>query len=277
VTDESADSDDGPFPIATDVPSLSRIRNAISGGDANFAVDREIVESIAKANPAGIDGLQGFIEALHRFKMRAVRTIAGESDVRQFLHLGTATPSTGMVHEHVRPLVPDARVVYASYDTTTLAHVHALWHDAPEGAVAHVQSRFDDPERILEGAAATLDLDTPITVLLPTALNVVSDEVAQKLVDALRTALVAGSYVVMAQISLDIYCIGTAEVVELLNSVLEEPYVARGKGEIAHHLEGYALLDPGLVPVEQWRPDGDPPFLPDGQLIPLFGAVGRKP
>ena len=276
MTKESAESN-GAFPIDTDVPSLSRIRNAICGGDANFAVDREIVDSIAKANPAGIDGLQAFIEALHRFKMRAVRTIAGESDVRQFLHLGTATPKTGMVYEHVRPLVPDARVVYASYDTTTLAHVHALWHDAPEGAVAHVQSRFDDPERILEGAAATLDLGRPITVLLPTALNVVSDEGAQELVDTLRAALAAGSYVVMAQISLDIHCIGTAEVIELLNSVLDEPYTARSKSAITHYLDGYDLLDPGLVPIEHWRPDGDPPYLTDGQLIPLFCAVGRKP
>jgi hypothetical protein len=277
MTDEAADSDhDGLFPIDVEVPSLSRIRNAISGGDANFSVDREIVDSIAKANPAGIDGLQGFIEALHRFKMRAVRSIADESDVRQFLHLGTITPSTGMVYEHVRPLVPDARVVYASYDTTTLAHVHALVHDAPEGAVAHVHTRFDDPERILAGAAETLDLGQPVAVVLPTTLNVLDDDVARELMGALRTALATGSYVVVAQISLDIYCIGTAEAVEFLNSVLDEPYIARGKSEIAHHLESFELLDPGLVPIEQWRPDGDPPFLPDGQLIPLFAAVGRK-
>lgn len=278
MTDEAAESNrDGLFPIDVDVPSLSRIRNAISGGDANFSVDRDVVESMAKVTPSGLDGLQGFIEALHRFKMRAMATVAGEGGVRQFLHLGTATPSTGMVYEHVRPLVPDARIVYASYDTTTLAHVHTLVRDAPEGAVAHVHSRFDDPERILRGAADTLDLDVPIALVLPTALNVVTDEVAQRLVDTLRDALVPGSYVVMAQISLDIHAIGAAEAFELLNSVLDEPYIARPRHEIARHLEGFELLDPGLVPIERWRPDGDPPFLPDGQLIPLFGAVGRKP
>ena len=281
VTDEpgagNTSSDDGPFPIAVDVPSLARIRNAISGGEANFAVDRDVVESIAKATPSGLDGLQGFIEALHRFKLRAMDTVAGESDVRQFLNLGTATPSTGMVYEHVRPLVPDARVVYASYDTTTLAHVHDLVRDAPAGTVAHVHSRFDDPGRILRGAAETLDLDLPVALVLPTTMNVVTDEVAQRLVDTLRDAVVPGSYVVMAQISLDIHAIGAAEAFELLNSVLDEPYIARSRDAIAGHLEGFDLLDPGLVPIEQWRPDGDPPFLPDGQLIPLFSAVGRKP
>jgi hypothetical protein len=269
--------DDGPFPIEPNVPRLARVRNAISGGDANFTVDRDVVKSLADATPTGLEGLQSVIEALHRFKMRAVRTVADESDVRQFLHVGTATPSTGMVHEHVLPLVPDARIVYASYDTTTLAHVHALWRDAPDGAVAHVHCRFEDPQKILQGAAETLDFGKPIAVVLPTTLNVLTDEVAQAMVDALRGALAAGSYLAMAQTSLDIYAEGAAEVVELLDAVLEEPYIARTKSQIAHHVEGFDLLEPGLVPIEQWRNDGDPPFLPEGQLIPLFGAVGRKP
>jgi S-adenosyl methyltransferase len=278
VTDESADSnDDGPFPIDPDVPRLARIRNAISGGDANFTADRTVVKSLADATPSGLAGLQSVIEALNRFKLRAVRTVADESDVRQFLHVGTATSSSGMVHEHVLPLVPDARIVYASYDTTTLAHVHALWRDAPDGAVAHVHSRFDDPQRILQGTAETLDLGEPVAVVLPTTLNVLTDDVAQALVDALRGALVTGSYMVMAQTSLDIYAEGAADVVEMLNTILEEPYIARSRSEIAHHLDGFDLLDPGLVPIEQWRSAGDPPFLPEGQLVPLFGAVGRKP
>jgi hypothetical protein len=48
----------------------------------------------------------------------------------------------------------------------------------------------------------------------------------------------------MAQTSLDIYAEGAAEVVEMLNSVLEEPYIARSKSEIAHHLRGFDLLEP---------------------------------
>jgi hypothetical protein len=277
VTDEAADSNDDAFPIEFDVPKLSRIRNAISGGGANFSADRKAVDSITEATPNGLEGLQAVIEALHRFKLRAVRTIAEESDVRQFLHIGTVTPSTAMVYEDILPLVPGARIVYASYDTTTLAHVHALSRDAPDGAVAHLHSPFDNPQRILRGAADTLDLAKPITVVLASSLNVVTDEVAQELVDALRDALAPCSYVVMAQTSLDIFAHGTAEVVEVLNTILDEPYIARTEAEIAHHLEGFDLLDPGLVPIEQWRPNGDPPFLPDGQLIPLYGAVGHKP
>jgi hypothetical protein len=278
VTDEEVDNtDDDLFPIEHEVPRLARIRNAISGGGANFTADREAVESLAAAAPLGLESLQSVIEALHRFKLRAVRTVAGESDVRQFLHIGTATPSEGMVHEDILPLVPDARIVYASYDTTTLAHVHDLWRDAPDGAVAHVHSRFDEPDRIVRRTGELLDLAEPVAVVLPTSMNVVTDEVAQKLLDVLRATLVTGSYMVMAQVSLDIYALGAAEVVALLDSMLDEPYIARPREQILHHLEGYDLLEPGLVPIEHWRSDGDPPFLPEPQLIPIFGAVGRKP
>src|SRR4029450_7029575 len=97
VTDEAVGSkDDGPFPIEPDVPRLARVRNAISGGGANFEVDRNGGKSRADATPAGLEGLQSVIEALHRFKMRAVRTVANEADVRPLLHRGTATTSTRM-------------------------------------------------------------------------------------------------------------------------------------------------------------------------------------
>jgi hypothetical protein len=268
--------DNDPFSIAPDVPRLARIRNAISGGAANFSADREVVESLTAVTPTGLEGLQGVLEALHRFKGRAVRTIREESDVRQFLHLGTGTPSTAMVYEHLLGIVPGAKVVYVSYDTATLAHVHTLGRDAPVGAVAHVHSRFDDPQRILHGAAETLDFAQPTAVVLPTTLNLVTDEAAQELIDALRDALAAESYVVMAQTTLDIPTPGTAEIIAVLNSVLDDPYIARGRSQITRHLEGFDLLDPGLVPIERWRPDGDAPFLPDGQLIALFGAVGHK-
>ena len=274
--DQNKDDDD-PFVIPFDVPQLPRIRNAISGGEANFSVDRRVVEDLAEATPNGLEGLQAVIEALNRFTLRAVRAVADESEVRQVLHLGTGTASAAMVDEYVLGLVPDARAVYVTDNTTALAHAHVLWRDAPEGSVGHVQSRYDDPERILRGAADTLDLDRPVAVVLPTTLNLLSDEGAGRLVGALVARLAPGSHLIVAHTSLDIPAQGTAEVMELLNSVLDQPYVSRSEAEVTRFFDGFDLLPPGVVPVEHWRCEGDPPFLPDGQLIPLFGAVGRKP
>jgi hypothetical protein len=189
-----------------------------------------------------------------------------------------ATPQHEMMHEVAQKVVSDARVVYASYDPTTLAHVHTVLKDAPDGSVGHVQSSFDDTRKILRGASATLDLDRPVGVLLPTSLNLVADDaVAQRIVDELAAAVVSGSYVVMAQTSLDIEVPGGAALVALLNQALDEDYVSRTEANIAGMLAAFELVEPGLVPVEQWRSEGDPPALPGGWLVPMYGAVGRKP
>jgi hypothetical protein len=276
-SDMTDSNEEGPLPIDLNVPRISRVRNALTGGEANFQVDRKVADALVETSPFGAVGLKAVLEALDQFVTRALRTVADESEVRQFLHIGTATPSTGMVHERVVPLIPDARVVYASHDATTLAHVHGLRRDRPDGAVGHVHSSFTDPERILQGAAEMLDLSIPVTAILPTSLNIVNDEVAQNLVDALRNTLVPGSYVVLAETSLDIPADGTEKVIALLNTMLDEPYVARPREQIAGHLAGFDLLEPGLVPIEAWRSDGAPPFLENGQQMPFYGAVGLRP
>jgi hypothetical protein len=275
-SDMTDSNEEGPLPIDLNVPRISRVRNALTGGEANFQVDRNVADALAQTSPFGAVGLKAVLEALDQFVTRALRTVADESEVRQFLHIGTATPSTGMVHERVVPLIPDARVVYASHDATTLAHVHGLRRDRPDGAVGHVHSSFTDPERILQGAAEMLDLSIPVAAILPTSLNIVSDEVAQNLVDALRNTLVPGSYIVLAETSLDIPADGTEKVIALLNTMLDEPYVARPREQVAGHLVGFELLEPGLVPIEAWRSDGAPPFLDNGQQMPFYGAVGVR-
>jgi len=280
VTDQpSATNDTDSFPIDLSVARMARVENYLVGGDANFAIDRAVAEELADAAADRLDGLRGVIVALRAFVGRAVRHLAGEAGVHQFLHIGMATPTDDeMVHDVALRITPAARVVYASYDPTTLAHVHSLLHDVPPGAVAHVQSAFDDPRKILGAAAATLDLDRPVAVILPASLNLIADDaVAQRVVDGLRGGLVAGSYVVMAHTSLDIAPESTAKIVEMLNAALDEPYVTRPAAAVARLLAGFDLLDPGLVPIEGWRSDGDPPVLASGHTVPLLGAVGRKP
>jgi hypothetical protein len=279
VTDQPSDTNDGGlFPIDLSVARLARIENVLAGGEANFAIDRAAAETLAEASPTGLEGLRGVIEALKAFVARAVRFLAGEVGVRQYLHIGMSTPTTGMVHDVAWQIVPDARVVYASYDPTTLAHVHSLGSGASAGAVAHVHSSFDDPQEILHQAAATLDFGRPVAVILPTTLNlIVDDDLARRIVDELRDAMAPGSHLVFAHTSLDIAGRGTAKVIELLNQAMSESYVVRTEGEIARFLDGFDLVKPGLVPVEQWRNDDDPPILENGRSIPIYGAVGGKP
>ena len=52
------------------------------------------------------------------------------------------------------------------------------------------------------------------------------------------------------------------------------PYKLRSPGQIAAFFDGLELLEPGIVPVSQWRPDPSP-FGPP-RHVDTFGGVARK-
>ncbi len=54
------------------------------------------------------------------FLGRAVRFLAGEAGIRQFLDIGTGLPTLGNVHQIAQATDPMARVVYADYDRPAL-------------------------------------------------------------------------------------------------------------------------------------------------------------
>jgi hypothetical protein len=279
VSDQpSATHDSDEFGIDPQVPRMARVENYITGGVANFASDRALVDDLADAARANVDQLRGAISAMKSFMARAVRLLAGEQGIDQFLYIGMATPQHEMIHEVAQKVVPRARVVYASYDPTTLAHVHTILKDVPAGTIGHVQSSFDDPGKIVREASATLDFARPVAVLLPTSLNLIADDdVAQRIVDGLGAAMVPGSHMALAHTSTDIDTPGTVEVVAMLDAALDERYVSRTTEGVLRLLAAFELLEPGLVPVEQWRPEGDPPALGRVGTVPIYGAVGRRP
>jgi len=273
---DDGDHDDGPFAIDPSVPRLARVENFLVGGQAHFAVDQAAAESIGDLSTGGLDGLRGLIEAIKTFVARAVAVASTELGIRQYLHIGMSTPTTGMVHHIATRIAPGSRVVYVSYDPTTLAHVHALGDDVDDGVVAHVNSAFDDVELILREAGAVLDLARPVAVVLPTSLNLITDdEVAQRIVDELHAAMAPGSHLVLAHTSLDIAPEGTDRAIARFNEILDESYVVRSEAEIARLLAGFELIEPGLVPVDRWRPD-DPTAAATRRPRPIFGAVGHR-
>jgi hypothetical protein len=282
VSDRPAANDEDPFSIDfsidLDVAHLARVENFLAGGPAHFSVDRAAAEALGDEAQSGLDGLRGVIEALRQFVARTVRLLATEGGMRQFLQVGMPTPTGEMPHHVALRSAPDARVVYTSYDPTTLAHVHALQNGAPPGAVAHVHARPEDPKAILTGAAATLDFRQPVVLILPTTLNVVpDDEMARWIVAYLRESIAPGSYVVLAHTSAELATERTSKLIARLNESLDVPYVLRSGAEIARFFDGFAPLEPGLVAIERWRGDGAPPILGPDRWVPIYGAVGRKP
>lgn len=274
-----SNADREPFEIDTTTAHPARVYDYLLGGRENFAVDRAAAEEHIAANPAGIDAIRGDIRANRDFLGRTVRYMAGEAGIRQFLDIGTGLPNEDNVHTVAQRTVPESRIVYVDNDPIVLAHAHTLLQSTPEGAAGYVDADLRDPEAVLKGAERTLHVDQPIGVLLIAILHFFNDDDdPYGIVTRLMEAAPSGSYLTVTHLSQDIQpeVMGKlAEVVES-NPTMDYQFSMRSHDEILRFFQGMELLDPGLVQVDQWRPDG-PIERPPGVNPPFFGAVARKP
>jgi hypothetical protein len=274
-----------PIEIGTGQAHTSRIYDYLLGGTDNFAVDREAAQDAFSAYPDGLDGARADARANRAFLGRAVRFLAGEAGVRQFLDIGTGIPNEGNVHAVLAGVVPDARVVYVDNDPIVLAHAHALLDgDAPNTA-AYVDADLREPETVLDQAADTLDFDKPVAVLLFGVLHVIPDSAdPYGIVSTLVGAVPPGSYVALSHMASDVQPEKMAAVLERLDATTgaTNPPALRSRDEFARFFDGLDLIEPGVVQVEQWRQDGDagaaaPAPSPGDHVAPLYAAVARKP
>ena len=213
--------------------------------------------------------------ASRRVLTRAVRYLAGEAHVRQFLDIGTGLPTADNTHEVAQRVAPDARVVYVDNDPVVLAHAHALLTSSP-GATAYVDADLHDPERIL-AAARTLDFSQPIGLMLLGVLgHIDDDDQARSIVTRLLDALPLGSYLTVGD-GTNVISEAGVEAQRLYNESGAVPYRLRSPDQIAAFLEGLELVEPGVVSCPRWRPDATELASGDPAEMDQFAGVGRKP
>ena len=206
------------------------------------------------------------------FLGRAVRFLAGEAGIRQFLDLGAGLPTKGNVHQVAQAIAPDARVVYVDNDPSVLAHSKALTAGA---STAAIQSDLRDPATILAhpDTHRLVDLAQPLAILAVAVLHFVPDPDAQQAVAAFTSAAAPGSYLVLSHGCSDpnpvAAAAGAARYAAGAYSAVPRPRTG-----ILAFFAGLDMLDPGLVPVHQWRPSPDDPA--DPGKVWLVGGVGRK-
>ncbi|MBO3743998.1 SAM-dependent methyltransferase [Actinoplanes flavus] len=252
--------------LDTGVPHTARIWNYLLGGKDNFASDRAVGDEILRGQPALAENAR----LSRAFLVRAVRHLAGEAGIRQFLDLGTGLPTANNTHEVAQGVAPESRVVYVDSDPLVLTHARALLTSSAEGATDYVDADLRDIDAVLRQAARTLDFTQPVAVLFMGVLGHIADDVeAQRLVRAVLAAVPPGSYLAIYD--------GTdtsPEVVEaarLWNQSAALPYHLRSTKRLAAFFEDLELVEPGLVSVTKWRPEVEI------DEIDQFCAVGRKP
>ncbi len=261
--------------IDTNVAHPARRYNYWLGGKDNFAADRESGDQVAAAFPT----VKLAAQENRRFLRRAVGFLAGDAGIRQFLDIGTGLPTADNTHEVAQRLAPQSHIVYVDNDPLVMAHARALLTSSAKGRTAYIERDLRDPGSILDDADlhATLDLGQPVGLILVAIVHFVRDfEDPYGVAGRLVGALPSGSYVVMSHGTYDGLPAATVEMLEQTNAATGGLSRPRSRDEIGRFFEGLELVDPGIVPVGDWRPAPDA-VRPDPVDICMYGAVARVP
>ena len=248
----------------------ARMYDYYLGGKTHFAADREAADSVLEILPEGRD----MAIANRAFLGRAVRFLVAEG-ITQFLDIGTGIPSPGSTSEVVHRINADARVVYVDNDPIVVAHARALLRDG--GPVKVVHGDLRDPEGLLAvpEVASVLDWSRPVAVLLVAVLHFIRDEEQpERIVETLKGAVPSGSYLAISHGTQD-FSPGRATAAVHGYDQATAPFVLRSRSQVQRFFGGLDMVEPGLVPLPFWRPDGD--IEGDPSKIWLYAGVGRKP
>jgi hypothetical protein len=275
----AARADRDPVRIDTSVAHTSRVYNYLLGGDDNFAIDRQVAEQAFANYPGGLDAARVDARANRAFLGRAVRYLANEAGVRQFLDIGTGIPDAGNTHALAAQVAPDARIVYVDNDPIVLAHAHALLGGRPDGAAAFVDGDLREPRTILARAAAVLDLTQPVGIILVGVLHVIPDR--DRPFDHVATlvdAVAPGSHLVVSHMTDDVEVDDMALVARRLDESMGSTYppALRSRADVLRFFSGLDPVEPGLVSAPDWRPDGPAPDEDCPRPVPLLAGVARK-
>ncbi|MBJ7902980.1 SAM-dependent methyltransferase [Streptomyces sp. DSM 110735] len=262
-----------PRSIDISVPSVSRMYDYYLGGSHNFEVDREAARSAMEFIP----GLPKIMQANRAFLRRAVR-FATDQGLTQFLDIGSGIPTYGNVHEIAQSAAPGARVVYVDHDPVAVAHSEAVLAGNPDTEVVAADLR--KPQEILASPQVErlLDLERPVALLLVAVLHFVEDsDDPHTALAELHAALAPGSLLILTHAAYEGIPV-TPERAEGAVDVYKDirsPLIMRSRDEIARFFEGYDMVEPGLVPMPEWRPESAPED-EDAYAFSGFAGVGRK-
>jgi S-adenosyl methyltransferase len=266
---------DLPPDIDTSRPHPARIYDYGLGGKNHFAADREVADKVIASWPTVRTGAR----ENRAFLGRAVRYLAAEQGIRQFLDIGTGLPTTNNVHEVAQDVAPSSRVVYADNDPLVLAHAQALLTSAPDGRTAYIQADLRAPGEILASPVVrdVLDFSQPIALMLVAVLHFIQDEdKPAEIIAALLDALPPGSYLVASHVTGEHDPAG-ADVGQRAYRESQMRAQWRTSDVFARlAFSGLELMSPGAVLVSEWRPEGDGPR-PTPAEVNCYGGVARKP
>jgi hypothetical protein len=273
-----ADAERIPRGLDVTKPNIARVYDAFLGGKDNFAADREVVRFALQVTP---DAPAGAI-ANRAFLRRVVRYLTAEAGIRQLVDIGSGLPTQGNVHEVAHENAPQARIVYVDHDPLVRTHALALLANGP--GTIFLTADLREPETILgdPGVAEFIDFSQPVGMLLFAILHHLNDdEDPAGIVARLRDALAPGSYLAISSFRMPgpehpEDAAKTAAMEKLFNEKLGTGRW-RDHDEILAWFGDWEMLEPGLVPLPEWRPAVRGSTRRNATYHGFVGGVARKP
>ncbi len=270
---ETSASTATPAPGVVDITkaSIARVYDYVLGGKDHFAIDRAAADAFIRVVPQA-----PLIARDNRaFVRRAVRFLVTEASIRQIIDIGSGLPTERNVHEIAHEVDPRTRVVYVDKDPIVLAHGRALLADNDISTVVTADIR--QPESIFDNATVRnyIDDSEPFAVLVSGLLHHLSDaEDPVGITTYIRERIPSGCYLAMG----NFFDPGDPKA-----RAVERAFLEGGLGtgrfrtydEQSRFFTGLDLVDPGLVPANEWRPDAETPADSPVHDLYLVG-VGRK-
>jgi hypothetical protein len=264
----------GRIPQGVDVtqPSAARVYDYYLGGACNFEADRALAKKVTGAIP----WVNDMARENRHFLRRAV-SFCVDNGIRQFLDIGSGTPTVGNVHEVAHQIDPSCRVVYVDNEPVAVAHSQLILGENDKAGI--VQADLRDPDVVL-GADETrrlIDFDEPVALLMVALLHFIPDSADPRgIIGSYRDALAPGSFFALSHVTDDVYPEQIHQLVQMYENS-SNPVTTRTHSEVERLFTGFDMVEPGLVWTATWRPESLDAQRENPDSCAVYAGVGRKP
>jgi S-adenosyl methyltransferase len=239
-------------------PSPARLYDYFLGGTHNYPADREAAEKLYQVIPELPDAAW----ANRGFHQRAVRWMAAELGIRQFIDIGCGLPSRQNTHQAAQREVSDARVLYVDNDPMVRAYAGGLLTGQDRTKFSDGDVR--DPDSVLNhpDTRQLIDFSAPVGLLVTAVLQFVADESDPwGLVATWTGATVPGSCLALTHITADRKPpAAVAALIDIYANATERIYL-RSKAEVERFFTGLDIV---------------PPYVNSGPVVTWMGEWGSE-
>jgi hypothetical protein len=157
-------------------------------------------------------------------------------------------------------------------------HVHASALLTGRGRTGIVLADLRNPRAILDHPKVRelINFDEPAALLLVAITHFITEEEGPgQIIAAFREALAPGSYLALSHATADFHDQAITDAGTKIYANATSPLVFRSHAQVTALLDGWDLVEPGVVQVPMWRPDGKLPRPRDLAKIAIYGGAGR--